>query len=252
MKTPNVTTRMGWIGTALLILSGTLAAAQQVIDDKTPASRTQRIVLVGDSTMNHSSGWGSGFCDDLAGDVECFNMARNGRSSKSYRTDGFWTRSLALKPTYMLISFGGNDVPGKGPERETDPKTTFYANMKAYVDEARAAGIVPILVTPMEGRKYDKAGKLVHTLDDYAAAIRKVGTDTNTPVIDLYAKTTAYLEPLTQAQADGLNHVDPTAPTVVDRAHINRKGSALIGGFVAEGLITAAPKLAKSVRIQPN
>ena len=105
----------------------------------------------------------------------------NGRSSKNYRTDGFWARALALKPTYMLISFGGNDVPGKGPERETDPKTTFYANMKRYVDEARAAGIEPILVTPMEGRKYGADGKLLLTLDAYAAAIRKVGADTKTP-----------------------------------------------------------------------
>jgi lysophospholipase L1-like esterase len=224
--------------------------AQQVIDDKTVAAKTRRIVLVGDSTMNHSTGWGSAFCDDLAGDIECFNLARNGRSSKSYRTDGFWARALALKPNYMLISFAGNDVPGKGPERETDPKTTFYANMRAYVEEARHAGAQPILITPMEVRKYGKDGKLVHNYDDYAAAIRKVGADTRTPVIDLYASSTAYLEKLTQAQADELNHVDPTQPIVVDRAHMNRKGSAVIGALVAEGLETAVPALAKAVRIQ--
>jgi lysophospholipase L1-like esterase len=237
---------------ALVLAIGCAVRAQQVIDDKTPAARTTRIVLVGDSTMNHSSGWGGGFCDDLAGDVECFNMARNGRSSKSYRADGFWTRALALasKPGYIIISFAGNDVPGKGPERETDPKTTFYANMKAYVLDARAAGVTPILVTPMEVRKYTKDGKLVHNYDDYAAAIRKVGADTDTPVIDLYAKSNAFLETQTQAQADELDHVDPTQPKVVDRAHLNRTGSALIGGFVAEGLATAVPALAKSVRIQ--
>jgi lysophospholipase L1-like esterase len=234
-----------------LLLPIALAAhAQQVIDDHIPAARTSRIVLVGDSTMNHSTGWGGGFCDDLAGDVECFNSARNGRSSKSYRTDGFWARALAIKPTYMLISFGANDTPGKGPERETDPATTFYANMKAYVLEARAANIVPILVTPMEVRKYTKDGKLVHNYDDYAAAIRKVAADTHTPVVDLYARSTAYLETLTQAQADELNHVDPTLPKIVDRAHINRKGSAIIAAFVAQDLATAVPALAKSIRIQ--
>jgi hypothetical protein len=99
----------GWMVFVVALLMTLAVRAQQVIDDKTPAARTQRIVLVGDSTMNHSTGWGSGFCDDLAGDVECFNMARNGRSSKSYRMDGFWARALALKPTYMLIGFGAND-----------------------------------------------------------------------------------------------------------------------------------------------
>lgn len=231
------------------LLGVIVARGQQVIDDRTVAAKTQRIVLVGDSTMNHSTGWGSGFCDDLAGDVECFNAARNGRSSKSYRTDGLWARALALKPTYMLISFAANDTPGKGPERETDPKTTFYANMKAYVDEAKAAGVKPILVTPMESRKY-KDGKLVHSYDDYSAAIRKVAVETNVPVIDLYVKSIEYLETLTQEQADELDHVDPTMPKVVDRTHINRKGSALFGGFVAEGLGSAMPELAKSVRVQ--
>jgi lysophospholipase L1-like esterase len=168
------------------------------------------------------------------------------------RADGFWARALALKPTYMLIGFGGNDVPGKGPERETDPKTTFYANMKQYVEEARAAGIRPILVTPMELRKYDKDGKLMHSYDDYAAATRKVGEDTHTPVIDLYKRSTAFLETLTQAQADTLNHIDPTQPKVIDRGHINRTGSEIIGGFVAEDLKTAVPALAKSIRVQPN
>ena len=238
----------GCLGVMLMLASSGLA--QQVIDDKTVAAKTRRIVLVGDSTMNHSTGWGSAFCDDLAGDIECFNMARNGRSSKSYRADGFWARALALKPNYMLISFGANDTPGKGPERETNPKTTFYANMKAYVEEARAAGAQSILVTPMEVRKYGKDGKLVHNYDDYAAAIRKVGVDTKTPVIDLYASSTAYLEKLTQAQADELNHVDPTMPAVVDRAHLNRKGSAVMGALVAEGFETAIPVLAKAVRIQ--
>jgi lysophospholipase L1-like esterase len=233
-----------------LVLAITCAArGQQVIDDKTPAAKTSRIVLVGDSTMNHSTGWGGGFCDDLAGDVECFNAARNGRSSKSYRTDGFWIRALAIKPTYMLISFGANDTPGKGPERETDPKTTFYANMKAYVLEARAAGVIPILVTPMPSRKY-KDGHVVRDLDAYAAAIRKVAADTTTPLIELFDRSNTFLETQTQAQADELNHVDPTHPAIVDRTHINRKGSALFGGFVAEDLATAVPALAKSVRVQ--
>ena len=69
-------------------------------------------------------------------------------------------------------------------------------------------------------------------------------------MIDLYAKSTAYLSTLTQAQADELDHVDPTKPDVIDRGHINRRGSALIGGMVAEGFAVAEPKLAKSVRVQ--
>jgi len=220
------------------------------VDDKAKVSNTIRIVLVSDSTVNHASGWGSGFCDDLVGHVECFNMSKNGRSSKSYIEEGWWERALALKPTYMLIHFAANDASTKIPERMTDPKTTYRDYLRQYVKEARAAGVKPILVTPMPLRNYDKTtGKFIHGFADYADAVRAVGAETNTPVIDLNARCDAYFDTLTQEQADAYDHYYPTAPTITDRTHMNGKGSELIGGFVAEDLKTAVPELAKYIAI---
>ena len=54
--------------------------------------------------------------------VQVINLALNGRSSKSFRDEGAWAPALAAKPDYILIQFGHNDGPGKGPERETDPR----------------------------------------------------------------------------------------------------------------------------------
>src|SRR6185369_3967647 len=99
-----------------------------------------KIVLVGDSTVNDEGGWGPGLRASFGPQVEVVNLAMNGRSSKSFRDEGRWEPALALKPDYILIQFGHNDGPGKGPERETDPRTTFRGNMARYVDEARAAG----------------------------------------------------------------------------------------------------------------
>jgi lysophospholipase L1-like esterase len=62
----------------------------------------------------------------------------------------------------MLIQFGHNDMPGKGPERETDPKTTYRENLSRFVDEARAAGAQPILVTSIPRRNF-RDGKRDHT-----------------------------------------------------------------------------------------
>src|SRR5262245_59988748 len=78
-----------------------------------------KIVLVGDSTVNDEGGWGPGFRASFGVEVEVMNLARNGRSSKSFRAEGFWEPALAAKPAYILIQFGHNDVPGKGPDRET-------------------------------------------------------------------------------------------------------------------------------------
>jgi lysophospholipase L1-like esterase len=244
----------------IFILCAPLCVAQQKtadksneiakVDDKAKVSSTIRIVLAGDSTVNHSSGWGSGFCDDLVGHVECFNMSKNGRSTKSYRDEGWWQRALDLKPTYILIQFGANDVPGKGPERETDPKSTYPALLKLDIEEARAAGVKPVLVTPMEVRYYDKAGKLVRPLADYADAARQLAAETKTPLIDLTAATDACLSTMTAKQSEAYDKFYPDNPTLVDRAHINAAGSQMIGAMVAEGLVKAVPGLAKYISMQ--
>jgi len=42
-------------------------------------------------------------------------FARSGRSSKSFRDEGHWQKALDTKPTWVLIQFGHNDIPGKRP-----------------------------------------------------------------------------------------------------------------------------------------
>jgi len=149
------------------------AAASSTAPTAIPLPKTTRVVLAGDSTVNHTTGWGTAFCERLASDVECFNSSRNGRSAKSYREQGLWNRALAVHPDYILIQFGANDGPGKGPLLETIPETTFSGFMRDDIREARAAGTIPVLVTPLPQRNY-KDGKHVRTLEDYAAAMRKV------------------------------------------------------------------------------
>src|SRR5262245_33600096 len=119
-----------------------------------------RIVLVGDSTVNDEGGWGPGFRAAFGADVEVTNLAKNGRSSKSFRDEGLWQPALAAKPDYILIQFGHNDVPGKGPDRETDAATTYRANLARYIDEARAVGAKPVLVTSIVRRNFEPDGTI--------------------------------------------------------------------------------------------
>ena len=140
-------------------------------------------------------------------------------------------------------------MPGKGPECETDPKTTYPELLKKDIAEAQAAGAHPILVTEMQTRKY-KDGKLLHPWEAYVVAMRKVGTETNTPVIDLNAHLTACLDTMTQAQADAYNKYYVDNPALIDRGHINPKGSQMIGAMVAEDMAKVVPALAKYVQMQ--
>jgi lysophospholipase L1-like esterase len=58
--------------------------------------------------------------------------------------------------------------------------------MKRFVDEARAAGAKPVLVTPLIRRQF-KDGKVFDDLAPWADAIRKLAKDTGTPLVDLHA-----------------------------------------------------------------
>jgi lysophospholipase L1-like esterase len=205
-----------------------------------------RIVLVGDSTVNPGGGWGAGFCPLLAPNVECINDALNGRSSKSFYDEGAWTKALAEHGDYIFLQFGHNDQPGKGPKRETDPETTYAANLRRYINEARANGARPILVTSLSRRTY-KDGKLVEdALAAYAAATKRVGAEEKVPVIDLYADSTKLLKTMTQEQADGFDaatHPDATGKGP-DRTHLNTQGQVLFGRMVANDTAKVCPELA--------
>jgi lysophospholipase L1-like esterase len=91
-------------------------------------------------------------------------MARGGRSSKSFIAEGLWKKCLDLKPDYVLIQFGHNDQPGHGADRETDPNTTYRQFMTQYVDDARAAGIKPVLITPMSRRQWGAGPPFGHKM----------------------------------------------------------------------------------------
>jgi lysophospholipase L1-like esterase len=215
-----------------------------------------KIVLVGDSTVNAEGGWGKGFCALMTPNVTCINDALNGRSSKSFIDEGAWAKALAGKGDYYLIQFGHNDMKGKGPERETDPETTFAANIRRYIRDARAIGAVPVVVTSLSRRNY-KDGVLVQDLKDYSAAARRVGMEENVTVVDLNAMSTKLLEGMTQEQADQFDatgHEDQRAEnkkSTIDRTHLNPKGQALFGRMVADTLVRTQVELGPDVIGEP-
>lgn len=153
------------------------------------------MALAGDSTVTDTAGWGKAFAARLGPEVECVNFSSGGQSSKSFLDNGRWKKTLEAKPAFVLIQFGHNDMPGKGPHRETDPETTYRANLLLFVKEARAIGARPILVTSMARRIFDKE-KIRGELRPYAEAMKKVAAEENVPLVDLFARSIELLEKL--------------------------------------------------------
>jgi lysophospholipase L1-like esterase len=192
-------------------------------EQRPPAApiRASKIILVGDSTMQARSGWGGSFCaSHVTMFAACVNLARGGRSSYSYRAEGSWEVALAearapgFKEVWILIQFGHNDQPGK-PERSTDLAVEFPENLRRYVREAREAGALPVLLTPLTRRQF-KQGKLENDLEPWSAAIRKVAAETGVPLIDLNATSAAAVQAM--GPAESLRFAQAPAPAAVAAA----------------------------------
>ncbi len=197
-----------------------------------PTTSGALVALAGDSTVTDHAGWGLGFAAVLPRGLRCQNFAKGGTSSKSFRDSGLWRNVLNAHPRYVLIQFGHNDMPGKGPERETVPQTTYRANIKACIEESRASGAQPILVTSLT-RRHFRGGQIASDLLDYVAEVHKLARECNVPLIDLHAHSIVTCQQLGQ---DGCNKISPIDPKTgrIDATHLNPEGGMLFGRWVGE------------------
>jgi pectinesterase len=212
------------------------------------------IVLVGDSTVNDRTGWGLGFKEFLdTNKAECINVAAGGRSSMSFMREGRWTNALALKGDYYLIQFGHNNEPGK-PGRSTD-MATFVRNMEQYVDDARAIGAQPVLVTPLTRRQWNPSnpGKIKSSLEPYAADVRKIAAEKNVPLIDLHARSLALCEQMGREKCYEFSPVKVVnGKATYDGTHLVGVGRVMFGRLVVEELRKAVPKLSAVLLAEPR
>ena len=236
-----------------LFLAAFLLCTAAFAGDTTSAAHKIKIVLVGDSTVNDGGGWGSGFKRFLTGDVECINVAMNGRSTMSFMKEGRWTNALALKGDYYFIQFGHNNEPGK-PGRSTD-MPTFVSDMNKYVDDTRAIGAKPVLVTPLSRRQWEKGStnKINSSLAPYAEAVRKIAAEKTVPLIELHDRSKALCESLGKEKCYEFSPVKVVDGTnTFDGTHLTGPGHVLFARIVVEELRTAVPELAAYLLAEPK
>ena len=198
------------------------------------AARPVKIVLVGDSSVNPEGGWGPGFRASFDNDVSNLNLAANGRSSQSFRSENRWQPALDAKPNFILIQFGHNDVPGKGPGRETDPKTTYKQNLTRYIEDARQAGATPVLVTSIVRRNFEAQGNWKpDSLVPNMEAVKSLGAELHVPVIDLYSLTAEQARTLGNAGCEAQVGATDKAGKP-DHTHLGPQGQATIGAMAAQ------------------
>jgi len=208
-----------------------------------------RLVLIGDSTVcdyptnKAQRGWGQYVQGYFKNEVKVINLAKGGRSTKTFIQEGLWNKALAEKPDVILIQFGHNDSHSPDKPEATSASADYKDYLRRYVDETRAAGATPVLITPMVRRNFGPDGKLRDILQPYAEAMKQVGAEKKVPVINLHALSRALVEPL------GANGSADMASAPGDNTHFNQKGASAMAELVMKELPTAVPELKIHLKI---
>ena len=208
------------------------------------------IYLIGDSTcavkkesVRPETGWGEKLGQHFKKGVVVDNRALNGRSSKSFRNEGRWKEVLeTLRPgDFVFIQFGHNDQSRHKPERFSDPET-FGKNLTLYIEETRAKGAIPVLLTSIARRKFDAQGKPVDSHKNYMQITRRVAEQTGTPLIDMDMKTRALLEKMGPEASKSIylwakkSDYPNLKEDKRDDTHLNAAGAEKYAQIVADGI----------------
>ena len=275
--------------TRLIILLGLLLMFSAFTSER----QVITIFTIGDSTMANKSleggnperGWGQMLSRYFSEDIVIDNHAVNGRSSKSFIDEGRWDKVLAKLKTgdYVFIQFGHNDEK-PDEKRHTDPGTTFDANLKRFVEEARAKGAIPVLFNSIVRRNFGEANadavakavvqddmrtgvdpnasqentqmnaKLIDTHGAYLDSPRNVARELEVPFVDLNRVTHNLVEQMgPEASKQLFVWVAPnTVPALPkgreDNTHLNVCGAATVAWLAVQEVIKVVPALKPYVR----
>ncbi|MDT0602505.1 rhamnogalacturonan acetylesterase [Thalassotalea castellviae] len=223
---------------------------------------TTKIFMAGDSTMSNKdikdypeTGWGMPFSYFFDESVAVENRARNGRSTKTFISEGLWkeiTEELSAGD-HVIIQFGHNDQSKHKTDRYTSP-VDFKENLTLFINQTISKNAMPILMTPITRRYFSKDGKIKDTHPIYADLVREVADETKVIFIDMEKITQDYFQGLgDEKSALRFMHIKanlhPNYPNgIKDNTHLNALGAREVAQLVLSELRKINHSLIKVLR----
>ncbi|KAG6908692.1 hypothetical protein DXG01_003706 [Tephrocybe rancida] len=127
-----------------------------------------------------------------------------------------------------MVQFGHND-------QKIAPPESMAANLTSMVQQIRAIGGVPVLVTSLTRRSFRANGTISDALALWADATISVAKQEKTHWIDLHKASIAYVEAIGPDAAHRLNRLPE------DNTHLNPNGTTVFGRMVADLLWESFP-----------
>ncbi len=204
-----------------------------------PDTATRRIFIAGDSTVQSYTapeigGWGEMLQKFCPPEVQVVNLARSGCSTVTFVKQKRWENLVAqLSPgDLVLVQFGHNDQKKDKPQY-APAFESFQEYLRNFINDVHARQANIALCTPVVRRLFN-GDKIRPSLGDYPEAMRQVGTETHTPVLDLNSATLTLLEQYGPQKSGELFRI--TADNKEDRSHFNKAGAELVAREVARML----------------
>lgn len=170
-------------------------------------------------TVKSIAGWGQIFPLFLAKNVSLSNQAQSGMNVDTFRTEGYYANIQAHMRLgdYLILHFSGihGDV-----QKEMLGVGEYRVCLAGMIEEARAMGAYPILVTPLLDEKDDK---LLVMQEKYTIVCMDLGEVYRVPVLNLmdYSLVRQYEDGLQEDEAYQLVvHIIETYRTLADKTKI--------------------------------
>ncbi len=219
------------------------------------------LFLIGNSTMrtgtlgNGNNGqWGWGYYAHEYFDptkITVENQALGGMSSRTFYNKLWAPIKAAIRPgDWVIISIGHNDngpydegrarasIPGVGDDtlnvtiKETGEKETVYTYggyMRKYINDVRAQGGYPILMSLTPRNAYDDKGKIVRK--PHTQWLMQVAAEEGVPFVDL--------NEISGQKLDSYGKWKTDYHFFLDKIHTSRFGAMMNARSAAEGLMAS-------------
>jgi lysophospholipase L1-like esterase len=208
------------------------------------------VFLAGDSTSTDQpvepyNSWGQMLTRFFKPDIAVANHGESGESLRGFMGEGRLAKLLSvIRPgDYLLIQMGHNDQKEKG--EGIGAFTSYKADLKKFIAEARTHDAIPVLVTSMNRLTFDAAGKITNSLGDYPEAVRQAAKEENVALIDLNAMSKVLYEAIGPVDA----HL---AFAGTDTTHHSDYGSYELAKCIVEGIRQSKLPLAKYLLDTPT
>ena len=211
------------------------------------------IYLAGDSTVVDQyyepwAAWGQMLPRFFLPGVVIANHAESGETTKSFIAEHRLAKIMTtMKPgDYLFIQFAHNDMkPGAVSLDE------YKKLLTDYIAQTRAKDATPVLVTAMNRRTFDNAGKITNSFGAYPDAVREVAAQQKVALIDLNAMSKTLFEAMgPEGTLKAFMHYPADSfpgqtAAISDDTHFNSYGAYELARCIVHGLREANLPLTK-------